>query len=122
MKKVSRILILCLSALPFAGLDVRAEDVSPCAGDMAKFCKGVLYGEGRVMDCLKGHEEELSPACKDHQLAMIKRLKEAPQVCQDDVERFCRNVRPENRRILRCLKQNEAKLSRECGNVMKDVN
>jgi len=122
MKQVIRILIICLSVLPFAVLEVQAEAVSPCAEDIKRLCKGVMYGEGRVLDCLKQHEQELSAACKDHQLAMIKRLKEAPEVCQDDVERFCRDVRPVNRRILRCLKQNQIHLSEECGNRMKDVN
>jgi len=122
MKKVSRIIILCLSALPFAGLEVRAESVGPCAADITKLCKEVKFGGGRIMNCLKEREQELSPACKDHQLAMIKRIREAPQVCQDDVEQFCRNVRPENRRILRCLKQNQAQLSPECNSKMKDVN
>jgi len=122
MKQVIRILILCLSALPLAGLEVRAEAVSPCAEDITRLCKEVQFGGGNVMNCLKEHEQELSAACRDHQLVMIKKLKDAPQVCQDDVERFCRQVRPENRRILRCLKQNQAKLSPACANRMKDVN
>jgi hypothetical protein len=122
MKQVIRIIILCLSALPFVGMEVRAENAGPCAGDIAKFCKEVQFGGGRIMNCLKEHDQELSGACRDHQLVMIKKLKDAPQVCQDDVEQFCRQVRPENRRILRCLKQNEAHLSTECAGRMKDVN
>ena len=121
MKQVIRILILCLSALPSAGLEARAETVSPCAEDIARFCNQVQIGGSNVTNCLKEHQQELSPACKDHQLVMIKKLKDAPQVCQDDVERFCRQVRPENRRILRCLKQNEAQLSPDCARWMQDV-
>lgn len=37
----------------------------PCAADSAKFCKDVKPGEGRVMACLKEHEQELSQACRD---------------------------------------------------------
>ena len=122
MKQVIRILILCLSALPLAGLEVRAETVSPCDEDITRLCSGVQFGGGNVTKCLKDHEQELSTDCKNHQLAMIKRLKHGPEVCQDDVERFCRQVRPENRRILRCLKQNQANLSPACANRMKDVN
>ena len=35
-----------------------------CQADIDKLCKGVEPGEGRVVKCLKGHAEELSPACK----------------------------------------------------------
>jgi len=122
MKQIVRFLIFCLTVLPFAGPEARAESVSPCAEDITRFCRQVEFGEGNVMNCLQEHEQDLSTACKDHQLVMIKKLKEAPEVCRDDVERFCREVRPVNRRILRCLKQNEAKLSPACADRMKDVN
>ena len=121
MKQVIRILILCLCSLSVAGLEVRAETVSPCDEDITRLCSEVQFGGGNVTKCLKDHEQELSTACKDHQLVMIKKIMDAPQVCQDDVERFCRQVRPENRRILRCLKQNQAQLSPECADRMKDV-
>lgn len=36
-----------------------------CADDVKKFCAGVKAGEGRIMQCLKAHTQELSPACAD---------------------------------------------------------
>ena len=35
-----------------------------CADDAAKLCAGVEAGGGKLARCLKGHEAELSPACK----------------------------------------------------------
>lgn len=35
----------------------------PCAGDAAKFCSDVAPGGGRIINCLKQHESELSSAC-----------------------------------------------------------
>jgi hypothetical protein len=35
-----------------------------CKPDAEKFCAGVSAGGGRVMQCLKQHESELSEACK----------------------------------------------------------
>ncbi|MCK9419592.1 MAG: cysteine rich repeat-containing protein [Nitrospirae bacterium] len=35
-----------------------------CKNDMSKFCKDVKPGGGRILQCLKGHENELSPECK----------------------------------------------------------
>jgi hypothetical protein len=36
-----------------------------CAGDIAKFCKDAK-GPRPVITCLKAHEAELSPTCKNH--------------------------------------------------------
>lgn len=36
-----------------------------CKDDSAKHCKGTKPGGGRVLQCLKQHEAELSPACKE---------------------------------------------------------
>jgi hypothetical protein len=35
-----------------------------CKPDVDKFCSGVAAGGGRIMDCLRQHESELSDACK----------------------------------------------------------
>ncbi len=35
-----------------------------CKPDVEKFCAGVEAGGGRLRDCLKQHESELSDACK----------------------------------------------------------
>lgn len=42
----------------------RMEKNHPCAQDAQKFCKDVQPGEGRIMNCLKSHQGELSSACK----------------------------------------------------------
>jgi hypothetical protein len=36
-----------------------------CKDDSAKLCKGTKPGGGRILQCLKQHEGELSPACKE---------------------------------------------------------
>ena len=34
-----------------------------CAEDVKKLCAGVKAGEGRIIQCLREHTQELSPAC-----------------------------------------------------------
>jgi Cysteine rich repeat len=57
-----------LSAPCKAELDqmkARAEAAKEaCKPDVDKFCSSVAAGGGRVMECLKQHESELSDACK----------------------------------------------------------
>lgn len=43
-----------------------------CEDDVMRLCKGVVPGGGRILQCLKDHENELSPECK---AKMTKRRK-----------------------------------------------
>ena len=45
-----------------------------CQADAEKFCKEIQPGKGRIMDCLKAHESELSPVCKEVQSKMQSRM------------------------------------------------
>jgi hypothetical protein len=42
-----------------------AQGQGPCADDVQKFCKDVQPGGGRIARCLKEHESEFSPECKE---------------------------------------------------------
>lgn len=94
---------------------LRAEEPSrPCASDIQKFCKDVKPGQGNILRCLKEHEAELSAECKAHGEQAKERLKEAHEACSPDIEKFCKDVKPGQGRILRCLKEHESELSQAC--------
>lgn len=40
-------------------------DKKACEGDVKQFCNDVQPGGGRIINCLKQHENELSPSCKN---------------------------------------------------------
>ncbi|MBI5626079.1 MAG: hypothetical protein HY935_02580 [Nitrosomonadales bacterium] len=45
----------------------RAKEMKEeCHEDAKKLCKDIQPGGGRIMQCLKQHEGELSPACKEN--------------------------------------------------------
>jgi hypothetical protein len=54
-------LVSVAAAVAWAG---DRTDPQPCRFDRQRFCRGVVRGEGRVMDCLLRHWDELTPACK----------------------------------------------------------
>lgn len=112
--KYVMMLALCLLSLLLSGIVLRAEDTHPCKEDIATFCKDVRPGGGRIVRCLKEHEQELSAACRTHQEDLKKKTKEASQACHDDISQFCKDVRPGGGRIINCLKEHEAELSVEC--------
>ena len=55
------ILTLGLSA---AALAQTAEQRAACGDDAKTFCKGVIPGGGRILDCLAKQKDKLSEACK----------------------------------------------------------
>jgi hypothetical protein len=112
MKKLA-LLIFLIVALPATPSTVQAED-GPCKADIEKFCKDVKKGEGRIIKCLKEHQSELSPECKARGADLKAEAKDVRKACKQDVENFCKDVRPGGGRILKCMKENEAKLSTEC--------
>lgn len=50
---------------PEGGGSVRHPVRRACAEDVKKLCLGVKAGEGRILQCLKGHTQELSQTCSD---------------------------------------------------------
>jgi hypothetical protein len=92
------------------GAPAEAQTKNPCAGDVVKYCKDVTPGGGRLVQCLKQHESELSPECKAGQ----EKAREAHVACADDVQKLCKDVVPGGGRIVRCLKDNSQSLSPEC--------
>jgi hypothetical protein len=97
-----------------AGMSGAQQKQGPCADDFAKYCKDVQPGGGRIARCLKQHEQELSPACKQHVAEVKKRGKEFRAACEDDVFKLCWDVQPGGGRIVNCLKQHEQELTPDC--------
>ncbi len=105
--------VLALCALLVAGAEAPAAQ-GPCADDVAKYCKDVKPGGGRLARCLKDNEKQLSPTCKASIEDSRKKAKEAHQACADDVQKHCKDVKPGQGRIVQCLKEHEKDLSPEC--------
>ena len=103
--------MLCLS---IATITSAEEAARPCRDDATKICKGVKKGEGRIMKCLKKHENEVSPACKENIAKAKEAIKEAKESCEGDAKKICTDVKPGGGRIVECLKQHEGELSSAC--------
>ena len=118
---MNRVLILVISMIClslWAGVGVCAADDRPCAADISKFCKDVKPGGGRILDCLSKNEKDLSPACRKKQQTEMMKVKEAHKACADDIDKFCKDVKPGGGMIMKCLKGHEAGLSTECKGEM----
>jgi hypothetical protein len=54
----------CKTALEQHRADNAVAKGNTCRSDLEKFCKGVQAGEGRIMNCMREHEKELSEGCR----------------------------------------------------------
>ncbi len=48
-----------------AGKERMRDFGTTCREDRKKFCKDIRPGKGRIVACLKNHEQELSESCKN---------------------------------------------------------
>jgi hypothetical protein len=116
MKKSSIVLIVAVLFL-LVPLMVQSEErhrTGPCKADFEKFCKDVKPGQGRIVRCMKAHENELSPACRDQIAADREKAQEFIKACKPDADKFCKGIKPGHGRIISCLKSHEAELSAPC--------
>lgn len=85
-----------------------------CKEDVEKLCKDVQPGEGRILECLKTHEKEVSPKCSAHVKQVRQELKKVSNACEPDMEKFCWETPMGKGGIAKCLKQHSAELSPGC--------
>jgi hypothetical protein len=113
--KIWLALIVALAASFAAPLRAQEE---ACKADVEKFCKNVEPGEGGIMRCLKEHEAELSAPCKAAGEEMKAGKEAMKEACKSDFDTFCKGIEPGEGRLIKCIKEHEAKLSPKCKAVM----
>jgi hypothetical protein len=85
-----------------------------CRPDAVRLCQGTVPGGGRIKQCLRAHEAELSPVCQQA-VAKVQQLKQSIHPgCRADVGRLCQGVAPGGGRIIACLQSHPAELSPSC--------
>ena len=115
--------ILCAAGLVAVAVPARAEGPGrerngPCRPDIEKHCADVERGGGALARCLREHEKDLSPGCRDHVGARHAERKERAEAvsaaCKSEVAKHCADHEPGEGGLIRCLRDQEADLSKEC--------
>ena len=102
---------------------VRGEEL-PCTAEIRSFCADVQPGQGRIIQCLRQHEAQLSPACMKR-IDDLLVTADTPwgRACRDDWAAFCYHPRAstERQEMLQCLQANRAKVSAGCKKALDDA-
>jgi len=106
-----------------------AAGTNPCAEDIAKFCPDVKPGGGAIIECLEKHENDLTEACRAHEIKMQGARSERKemvaeqirfrQACGSDITRLCADATPGAGNIMNCLNSRSQDLSPSCSEAMK---
>ncbi|PJZ44559.1 cysteine rich repeat-containing protein [Leptospira brenneri] len=119
MKRLLFILIFCFNI----GLLAETKPIYEiCQPEIATYCQGVKPTKARILQCLKERGKNLSPACESAESSLSESMKAKSQgFCKDDVSEYCRWIIPGGGRILKCLFENETKISNQCKVVLNET-
>jgi len=122
MKKI--FFVIVMFCIPFVGEISSAQDgpvetvAKGCKTELESYCKDVTPGEGRVLACLYAYGDKLSGGCEyalyeasaqlEHFIQTVSYL---AQECEDDLEKYCVDIKPGEGRLLDCLDKNEDSVS-----------
>jgi len=109
---------------PASGQGQGQANHGACQEDFQTYCASVEPGQGRARKCMKDNYDKLSEACKAHQAEVKARMKgfreEFQEACAHDVETLCKDIKPGQKRIMKCLKENSDKVSETCKTMLQE--
>jgi OOP family OmpA-OmpF porin len=99
-----------------------------CGADIAKLCKNVNLGGGKMTKCLSDNSAKISPACKGSiaatQALLASRAKARVavlSVCKNDIIRVCGDVKPGDGAILDCYLKSKHLFTPACRQTAFDA-
>ncbi len=103
-----------------AALTADAQISGPCAETVAKFCRDVTPGGGRIMKCLAEHRDDQSISCKDWLEDQNKSLEDLKGACSREIARLCGGA-ADGVQLYRCLDDNYVSLLSDCRAKLREI-
>ena len=124
--------VICLALVlvtPALAVEDLVESVAKgCEKEITTYCKNVTPGEGRILACLYAHGDKLSGQCEyalyDAAVQLerfVAALTYVANECEEDLEKYCADIRPGQGRLLDCLDKRKKKVSDRCKQAIRDV-
>lgn len=108
--------------------DAVTQLATACKADLAKYCRGVELGNGRLRACLDGHKNVVSAQCQQTRIivyASIARRAAAQQnigdICSADIARLCGTSHADAHLVECLLSVSPAAMSPQCNQTFMDT-
>ena len=95
--------------------------IEGCKDEITSYCKDVTLGQQRILACIYAHNDKLSGKCDYDLYGAAGELEKTAAVlsyvineCAGDLNQFYQDVGVGNGQHLKCLEQNDAKVSSAC--------
>ena len=104
--------------------------MAACRADMKALCAGVERKGGGRMKCLVENKAKASPECQAVMDSMQQRMgkgankearKAVRQACRSDAQSLCATVEKGRGGVMRCLRDNEVKVSPACAQALASL-
>jgi hypothetical protein len=99
-----------------------------CGKDIAKHCKNVNLGGGRMSQCLDRNATVVSAQCKaantQVRALLAKRIQAralVPRVCDVDIRRLCAGVQAGDGNLMECFYKAKKNISPQCQQAVSDA-
>ena len=125
--------VVALAAMLAAqGTNTRADIMTACSSEVARYCANVSKGRGRVSACLASYMGQLGAACRPEVQAVGKSLLTPsyvrkvfgpafslalPQVCTGPAARYCPGMKPGEGRVFACLYAYSDRVGKTCSDA-----
>jgi len=98
-----------------------AQESHPCKADREKLCPGIKPGDGKLGECMKQHEAELSAECVAERKERQEAWKNVRANCKDDAGKFCTDVEKGQGAMKKCLESHASELGQTCADALKQA-
>jgi hypothetical protein len=99
-------------------IEKKKSDSNPCYKDLIRHCRRGINPQEQHR-CLTINEKELSNSCRQFMAKESEQVKKMVEKCEPDRLKLCAKAPFEDGKVLKCLKQNKSKLSKDCKALIK---
>ena len=120
--------ICAAAAQTLSYADAVDQLAAACRTDLAKYCKGVELGNGRLRACLDAHQNVVSPRCQQTRVMVYASIarrvaaqRDIGRICDADIERLCGTSHADAHLVECLLSVSPAAMSPACSQAFSDT-